>query len=62
MFVIGYNYKIDMQKMSSKNNNAHPFLGFDQIAELLIQKGANINVVGSEGNTALIWAAKNGKK
>lgn len=51
-----------MQKMSSKNNNAHPFLGFDQIAELLIQKGANINVVGSEGNTALIWAAKNGKK
>lgn len=27
---------------------------------MLIQKGADVNVVGQNGNTALIWAAENG--
>lgn len=35
--------------------------GFDTAAKLLIQNGADVNVVGEHGNTALIWAAANGK-
>lgn len=37
------------------------FLGFDKIAELLIQKGADVNVLGQFGRTALSWAATKGK-
>lgn len=43
------------QKMSS-------LLGFDKIAELLIQRGALVNVEGHNQMTALMWAAKKGEK
>lgn len=36
-------------------------IGFDKVAELLIQKGANFDIVGEYGYTALIWAAQNGE-
>lgn len=35
--------------------------GFDRIAELLIQNGANVTVVGQLGRTALYMAAEKGK-
>lgn len=35
-------------------------LGFDKVAELLIEKGADVNVVGQGGHTALNWAAYGG--
>lgn len=41
---------------------ASPFLGYDKIAKLLIQSGANINVVGNQGYTPLIAAAQKGKE
>lgn len=37
------------------------FLGFDKVAEILIQKGANVNSVGPLG-TALTLATKKGMK
>lgn len=39
-----------------------PFLGFDKVAELLIEKGANVNIKESENNTAFILAARKGNK
>lgn len=36
-------------------------IGLDNIAELLIQKGADVNVVGQYGVTALLFATQNGK-
>lgn len=44
-----------------KKNVRILFLGYDKVAELLIQKGADVNIVGDYGSTALIWAAENGK-
>lgn len=39
------------------------FLGNnDKLAELLIQNGADVNVVNVHGDTALNWAAKKGEK
>lgn len=35
--------------------------GHNKIAELLIQNGANVNIVGKSNNTALTWAAYKGK-
>lgn len=37
-------------------------LGFDKIAEFLIEKGANVDAVGQDGNTPLIWSVYNGKQ
>lgn len=37
-------------------------LGFDKIAEYLIKKEADVNAVGQDGNTPLIWSVYNGKK
>lgn len=37
-------------------------IGFDKIAEYLIQNGADVNTVGQDGNSILIWAVYNGKK
>lgn len=36
-------------------------LGFDKVAELLIGKGADVNIVANNGDTALINAAYKGK-
>lgn len=36
------------------------FLGYGQIAEFLIEKGANVNV-RKNGMTALMWASIRGK-
>jgi ankyrin repeat protein len=37
--------------------------GTDEIVELLISKGADVNIIGTyDGRTALIWAAANSKK
>lgn len=38
-----------------------PFLGHENVAELLIQNGANVSAVGDQGDTALIRAAFVGK-
>lgn len=38
------------------------FLEFDNVAEFLIQKGADVNVVGENGYTALMWAAQKGEE
>lgn len=38
------------------------FLGFSKITELLVQKGADVNLVGRDGKTALIWSAEQGEK
>lgn len=37
------------------------FLGFDKIAELLIENGADVNNVGGGGKTALMHAVSKGK-
>lgn len=37
-------------------------LGFDQIAESLIQNGADVNARGLDNKTALTWASVNGKQ
>lgn len=37
-------------------------LGFDRVADLLIRNGADGNVVGQFGKTALIWAAQKGEQ
>lgn len=39
----------------------HIFSGFDKVAELLIQNGADTNIVGLLGENALIYAAEKGK-
>lgn len=37
-------------------------LGFDKVAELLIQNGADVNIVGNYNETALMKASEQGKK
>lgn len=37
------------------------FLGLNKIAELLIQEGANVNVLAVGGDTPLIYAIKKSK-
>lgn len=36
------------------------WLGFERAAQVLIQKGADVNIIGQDGNTALIVAASKG--
>lgn len=38
------------------------YLGFDKIAELLIEKGSVVDAVGQDGHTLLISAADKGMK
>lgn len=37
------------------------FVGLDDIAEILIKKGANVKLARNNGRTALHWAAQRGK-
>lgn len=36
--------------------------GYDEVAEVLIRNGADVNFVGQYGNTALMGAAQKGKR
>lgn len=38
----------------------HLFLGHEKIVQMLIKKGANVNSVNGDKNSALIFAADNG--
>lgn len=38
------------------------FSGFEKVAEVLIRKGADFNIVGENGDTALIHAASKGER
>lgn len=49
-----------LQKRSFQKKNA--IAGYEEIAEQLIQNGANVDAVGSRGKTALSWAAERGEK
>lgn len=40
----------------------HLFLGHDNVTELLIQSGADLNIAKYRGNTALMWAAQKGSE
>lgn len=47
--------------MKALNKITSPILlEHDKIAELLIQSGADVDVVGAYGGTALTWAATKG--
>lgn len=37
------------------------FKGFDKVAKLLVQKGADVNIVGDYGRTAIHWASEKGR-
>lgn len=42
-------------------NKFHSFVGFRQLTQILIDKGAHVNARNSDGETALIVATKTGK-
>lgn len=46
--------------MKEAFNKAISFLGYEKIAEFLIEKGADVNVLGSDGSSALTLAADKG--
>lgn len=39
----------------------HSIIGFETIVQMLIEKGANVNAVNEDNNSALIYAALEGK-
>lgn len=47
--------------MASNKKTSFLFSEFAKIAEILIQKGADVNIAGQSGKTALILAAYRGK-
>lgn len=56
-----HKHETSLIKRGSFDNDNIFFLGFDKIAEQLIQKGADVHVLGQFGRTALSLAAKMGK-
>lgn len=38
----------------------HPFTGFEKIVQMLIDRGAGVNAVTDDKNSALIFASSNG--
>lgn len=56
--------EVNIEKLWKRHSTNHEkiviFLGFDKIAENLIDRGALVNVEGQNGMTPLMWAAKKG--
>lgn len=46
---------------NSNMSHLYPFLDTTKVADLLIQRDADVNIVGKDGFTALILIAKTGK-
>lgn len=38
----------------------HFFVGYEKILQMLVEKGANVNIVDANNNSALIFAASKG--
>lgn len=50
-----------LYKTSFQNKFYLLIQGFEKVAELLIQKGTNVNIVGVYGKTATVHATEKGK-
>lgn len=54
-------YDMKLLQKGSFENIVSICVGHDKVAELLIRKGADVNIVTDNGDTALIIAADKGK-
>lgn len=48
------------EKLDVASRNIYSFIGFDEIVQMLIDKGAHLNDVDDQKNSALHYAAGNG--